>query len=157
MYPRKMFVMLLAAALSVPGLQGQSAGNRAAARKLLQLEADFASATAQRGGDGFASFFANDAITLPAQGRILSGDASKDTMRWNPKDFELSWQPVKAEVAASGDLGYTYGYYQSVSHTTKGDVRREGKYTTIWRKQKNGEWKVVLDMGNEGSNHFKKP
>lgn len=23
-----------------------------------------------------------------------------------------------------------------------------GKYTSIWKKQKDGSWKVVLDMGN---------
>lgn len=64
----------------------------------------------------------------------------------------MTWQPVKAEISASGDLGYTYGYYQARSHTAQGDVVREGKYTTIWRKQSDGTWKVVLDIGNEGSN-----
>jgi ketosteroid isomerase-like protein len=52
-------------------------------------------------------------------------------------------------MAASGDLGYTYGNYVFVTTNKEGKpVTNYGKYASIWRKQKDGQWKVVVDMGN---------
>jgi ketosteroid isomerase-like protein len=56
---------------------------------------------------------------------------------------------VGADVAASGDLGYTFGTYVFITKDKDGKPFREyGKYTSIWKMQKDGSWKVVLDMGN---------
>jgi ketosteroid isomerase-like protein len=66
-----------------------------------------------------------------------------------PADLSLTWAPVKAEMAGSGDMGYTYGNYVLRSKDKDGKiVARYGKYTSIWKKQKDGSWKVALDMGN---------
>lgn len=145
-------IILLCFALPLLGQSAPAESNAAIEKKLLQLEADFARATAKLGGEGFASYFADDAVTFPSNGKIASG---KPKANWKPEDFQLTWKPEKAIVADSGDLGYTYGYYQSRAHSTQGDVVHEGKYATIWRKQKDGSWKVVLDIGNEGSNDEK--
>ena len=52
-------------------------------------------------------------------------------------------------MSASGDLGYTYGTFEFSSKNKEGKPMVErGKYTSIWKKQKGGIWKVVLDMGN---------
>ena len=56
----------------------------------------------------------------------------------------LTWEPLKAEVAGSGDLGYTWGNWKF----TKPDTTYYGNYFTVWKKQKDGEWKVALDGGN---------
>ncbi len=46
------------------------------------------------------------------------------------------------------DLGYTYGYY---TMTFKEDgSTQHGNYVSIWKKQAGGDWKFVLDTGNEG-------
>ena len=76
----------------------------------------------------------------------------KDTMQKRfasrpDTSYTLTWKPLFADVAASGDLGYTYGTWLLV--TTKNDSS-EGTYCTIWKPQANGEWKYVLDTGNEG-------
>jgi ketosteroid isomerase-like protein len=58
---------------------------------------------------------------------------------------------VGADISSSGDMGYTYGTYEFASSDRNGKpVVDHGKYTTIWKKQKDGSWKVVLDMGNAG-------
>jgi len=52
-------------------------------------------------------------------------------------------------MASSGDLGYTYGNYVLKMKGQDGTpVTRYGKYTTVWKKQKDGTSKVMLDMGN---------
>ena len=58
----------------------------------------------------------------------------------------LTWVPMFADVATSGDMGYTYGTYK---HQSKG-VAEEGTYVTIWKKDKNDKWKFVFDAANEG-------
>jgi ketosteroid isomerase-like protein len=52
-------------------------------------------------------------------------------------------------MASCGDLGYTFGLYTFRSKKADGKMTTTyGKYTTIWKKQKDGTWKVLLDMGN---------
>jgi len=65
------------------------------------------------------------------------------------KNNRLTWIPVGADISASGDLGYTYGTWEF--HTKDKDGKPAvdyGNYTSIWKKQKDGNWKVALDMGN---------
>ena len=46
-------------------------------------------------------------------------------------------------------LGYTYGNYIFKHKDKAGKLITDyGKYTSIWKKQRDGSWKVVLDMGN---------
>lgn len=62
-------------------------------------------------------------------------------------NFKISWTPSKAEV--SGDLGYTSGAYEfSFVDPTGKTIPDHGKYVTVWKKQKDGSWKVLLDIFN---------
>lgn len=62
---------------------------------------------------------------------------------------KLEWSPVKAEVAESGELGYTFGNWTYTAKNNKGDTNKTyGNYVTIWKKQRYGSWKFVLDGGN---------
>src|SRR4029077_19026428 len=80
----------------------------------------------------------------------------KDAMRkrlasqWD-KNVVLKWQPLKADVAASGAVGYTAGNWQIpvLDKRTNKRVLVTGKYLTVWKKQKDGSWKVVADIGNQ--------
>lgn len=63
----------------------------------------------------------------------------------------LKWEPEHAEVAKSGDLGYTIGRWQYTTTDSTGASRTdEGYYVTIWKKQADGSWKYVFDAGTEG-------
>lgn len=68
----------------------------------------------------------------------------------NDSAVEMSWEPQGGDIAASGDLGYTYGIYEIRSKDSADAVER-GTYVTIWKKQEDGSWKVVLDSGNQGT------
>jgi ketosteroid isomerase-like protein len=97
------------------------------------------------------AYYADDAVELPNGADALQGkDAIAKTMGFlDQKDNHLEWTPVYADMAASGDLGYTYGTYVFTTKDKTGKtVEEHGKYTSIWKKQKDGKWKVVLDMGN---------
>lgn len=61
--------------------------------------------------------------------------------------IQLTWEPLFAFAAESGELGYTYGTYRL--KVKDSDQEEQGTYVTIWRKGKEG-WKFLLDSGNEG-------
>lgn len=62
--------------------------------------------------------------------------------------FSITWDPNYAEVAASGDLGYTVGRYERRSRAEGETVVNSGTYLTVWRRQEDGSWKVKADIGN---------
>jgi ketosteroid isomerase-like protein len=131
------------------------ASGSAGADTLRQLEADFMKATAERGSAGYMSYYAEDAAELPNGAEIIQGknNISKTMNFLDNKDNKLTWTPVYAEMAASRDLGYTYGNYEFHSKDKDGEATVEhGKYVSIWEKQSDGSWKVVMDMGNSSPN-----
>jgi ketosteroid isomerase-like protein len=59
---------------------------------------------------------------------------------------KLSWEPYRGE--ASGDIGYTFGWWKYSTKTKAGlDTIYQGNYNTVWKKQKDGSWKYVVDGG----------
>jgi ketosteroid isomerase-like protein len=153
----KWFLLVLAATLLaviivVPNLHpfaSASAGDTA--DTLRQLEGEFMKATAEHGSQGYLSYYADDAVEVPNGAPLIQGKANiaKSMGFLDQKDNHLTWTPVGADISASGDLGYTYGTYEFRSKDKDGKpVVAHGKYTSIWKKQMDGSWKVVLDMGN---------
>jgi ketosteroid isomerase-like protein len=147
-----LIVILLAASVLLPIVHpSTSASAKAGADMLRQLEAEFMKATAERGSAGYLSYYADDAVEVPNGAAVIQGKANiAKTMGFlDQKDNHLTWTPVGADISASGDLGYTYGTYEFRSIGKDGKPLVDyGKYTSIWKKQKDGSWKVVLDMGN---------
>ena len=114
---------------------------------LLELEGRFSQAVAAGGGKAFASWFADDAVTLnngkpPVSGHI----AIAANAQWDPKDYQLSWTPQGAQMGPSNTMGYTWGHYEGHSKDKNGQpVVISGRYITIWKKMPDGAWKVALD------------
>jgi ketosteroid isomerase-like protein len=111
-------------------------------------------AAAERGAEGYMSYYAEDAVEVPNGADAIHGKANiAKTMGFlNDKNNQLTWTPVDAGISISGDLGWTSGTYEFRSKDKDGRVKVEhGKYTSIWKKQPDGNWKIVLDMGNASS------
>ena len=120
----------------------------------METDRAFNRATAARGIDGWVEFAADDAAFMPEGVDFVRG---KDAVRqayapmFARKGFSLTWEPIEAVVSASGDLGYTLGRWKSSAINPEGKtVTGQGKYVTIWKKQKDGSWKAVVDIGNTG-------
>jgi ketosteroid isomerase-like protein len=143
--------LLIAIVLFPISRSSVEASPKATAETLKQLEGEFMKAAAEKGSQGYMSYYGDDAVEVPNGAPILQGKANiAKTMGFlDDKENHLTWTPVGADISASGDLGYTYGNYEFRSKDKDGKaVLEHGKYTSIWKKQKNGAWKVVLDMGN---------
>ncbi|HVP35530.1 MAG TPA: DUF4440 domain-containing protein [Terriglobales bacterium] len=119
---------------------------------LLKTDIEFSKTSVEKGAaEAFYLYLTDDAVQLPAGlPPIVGREAIRQSMSGNSKAV-LKWEPVKAEVAKSGDLGYTWGNYQ-VSWTGEDGKMQMlyGKYLNIWKKQPDGTWKAVVDIGNQG-------
>ena len=60
---------------------------------------------------------------------------------------QLSWEPVFAEVSQSGELGYTTGPWEIRQNGTDDKPAASGQYVSLWKKQADGVWKVLVDLG----------
>jgi len=100
--------------------------------------------------EAFFRFMAPDGMLLrPGVDPIRGPDAIKDRMSGRT-DIILTWTPQGAEVSSSRDLGYSWGTYAVERTDPQGPVRLgTGKYLNVWRKQPDGTWKVLVDIGNE--------
>ncbi len=101
------------------------------------------------------SFLADDAVYMVEGMPLIAGkDAIAKVWREEAEipGFTLTWEPEHVVVSASGELGYTFGSNAiSVEDSTGASTTTNGKYVTIWRKQTDGTWKVVVDIANSDS------
>lgn len=61
--------------------------------------------------------------------------------------LRYAWTPIKADIAASGDLGYTYGSYEARSADPNFPIQK-GYYLRVWRRDGKGRWAIVADVSN---------
>jgi len=114
---------------------------------LIKTETEFAKLLAAKNTvDSFLSYL-TDGVRLYRTNNfpIVGKDAASVALAAKPG--VLTWQPTKADVSISGDLGYTYGTYEFKA-IGDGKPAESGNYMRIWKKQANGKWRVVLDLLN---------
>lgn len=120
-----------------------------ARKEILSTDRAFSALSADNGmQEAFLYYAAPDMVKLqdgkfPIIGKeelINAFAGTADTM------YRLTWQPVKAEVSKSSDLGYTFGNYE-LYDLTRGEIRY-GNYLTVWKKMSDGTWRWVIDGGN---------
>jgi ketosteroid isomerase-like protein len=123
-----------------------------AAAKVALIEADkqFSSLCVAQGMKAaFIEYLDSNGVLLrPNHFPIVGADAVDFIIQQDESAYQLSWQPRFADVARSGEMGYTYGVYTLQQKQTDSVVY--GTYVSIWKKQQDGKWKYVLDAGNEG-------
>jgi ketosteroid isomerase-like protein len=101
-------------------------------------------ATRDRGPDGWADAFAADGVNWGG-GRIVTGrDAIKTDIAQLLGKAQLTWQPVGSRIGPGGDVGFTVGTFVVMKD---GKAAGKGSYQTVWKKQRDGSWKVAADGG----------
>ena len=119
---------------------------------LFNRDTEWSRAAEGKDVEAILSFVADDAIFFPPDGPMLRG---KEAIRnfWSElaetPDFSLSWEATGAVVSRAGDMGYTHGLALVTRKDEKGNTDTKlTKYVTIWKKQPDGSWQVVVDIWN---------
>ena len=117
------------------------------AADLVQADLDFAAlAGRESAGAAFRAFAAPGAFTSAGPGRWNEGPEAIGTAIAGGPPADWVWFPVAAEVAGSGDLGFTVG--QAVISPRSGGDPIYSKYLTVWARQPDGRVKYLTDGGN---------
>ena len=124
--------------------QGQSA-----LQEMVKTEQAFSKmAEEQNTRDAFLAFIADDGLLFrpgAVNGKKWMLDhpppASTD------KRPLLAWQPAYAGMAVSGDMGFTTGPWEAKADINDEKPQGYGDFVTVWKKQADGSWKFVVDLG----------
>ncbi len=117
-----------------------------AQEELFDTERAFVRLAAERGfRDSFHAYFADDGIAFnPHPFRVRAALANQPS---TPAPMGAEWAPVYGDVSATGDLGWNTG--PLVFAGRNGQPGRHGMFFSVWKRQPDGSFKVVLDIGSD--------
>jgi len=120
-------------------------------QRMAATERAFAAATAEIGvRDGFLTFFSEDSIEIQ-RGTAVTLAPARNTLVSRalaplPLANRLIWEPFTGQVSSDGTLGWLTGASVVLSQQGNQTIR-QGAYFSVWKKQKEGTWRVWLDDG----------
>ena len=130
----------------------QNTGSTAAA--VMQADRDFSKMSEEKGlNTAFIAYAAENGTLLRPKSQPIVGreNIRMYLSRSSDEGIRLTWSPQYADIAASGEMAYTFGTYLLETRDIDGKIiNSEGTYVSIWKKDENGFWKYVLDTGNPG-------
>jgi len=141
------WALILVGCLTIPGL-----GQVKLAEAVRTADQDWLKVFAAKNIDKSVAFFDEKGAMLASNAPIADSKEAISTLLtgfFALPDLKISWHVDRADVARSGDLGYTSGAYEMTFKDATGKpLSDKGKYVTVWKKQKDGAWKVLLDIFN---------
>ncbi|MCK9422020.1 MAG: DUF4440 domain-containing protein [Bacteroidales bacterium] len=140
--------VFIAVMVSISTLVSCSSNHEKVKSEIFRAEKEFERLAAEKGLAYAFSYFAADSGVINVRDRLVKGkeEIRKHYLKWETQDVSLQWTADFIDVAASGDLGYTYGRYVFTLTDSTGKVtRNEGIFHTVWKKQKDGNWRFVWD------------
>jgi ketosteroid isomerase-like protein len=98
----------------------------------------------------FIEFFADDAVGFqsgqPASAQL---ELRKQPSAARDPNQIFWWEPRYGDIAASGELGWLTGPVRMGRKDKDAGKVRHGNYTSIWKRQADGRFKVIIDIGTD--------
>jgi ketosteroid isomerase-like protein len=134
-------LVIVTAGLGAVGLLAQAGPN---ALEVEAREIAFAKTMTDRDFEAFLTFIAQEAVFFNGNEALRGRDEIASA--WRPF-FEgptapFSWHPDLVQVLESGELALSSG---PVRDPTGVEV---GRFNSIWRRDADGQWRVVFDKGS---------
>jgi len=132
--------LVVALLLAAPAAAETNADLQAQVR---EAERAFARTMADRDHPAFVSFLSEEAVFF-GEARVLRGP--KEVAEGWKRLYEgpkapFSWEPEAVEVLDSGTIALSTGPVRDP------EGRRVGTFSSVWRREAGGAWKVILDKG----------
>ena len=120
---------------------------------LLAADRAFCADTQARRIEGWVAAFDDSGSQVGDRFLPITG---RDAIRAHMRDFfasaenELLWEPDAARISEGGNLGSTTGRFRMLRKRADGssEVVMSGRYFDVWRKQADGSWKLLYDVGD---------
>jgi ketosteroid isomerase-like protein len=136
------FPLLLASSL-----MAQEPDSSSALFKMREAERNFAKASIMIGRNAaFAENFADESVLFTDKW-ITTGKQYSKERKSSP--VVLKWEPEFMDIAESRDFGFSTGPWEAQEYRPGTPSLSTGYFLTVWKKQADGIWKVILDGGGE--------
>ena len=145
---RNPLLLITVLALVSLSVLAQKTSPPSALKEMVETEQAFSkTAEVKNTRDAFMAFIADDGLLFRPLAVNGKKWMSEHPVPASDKHPLLAWQPAFAGMAEAGDLGFTTGPWEF-----KADVKDEkpagfGHFVTMWKKQADGSWKFVVDLG----------
>lgn len=110
-----------------------------------ETERAFAKSMADRDFEAFVSFLSDEAVFFsgetPLTGKQKVAEAWKGL--YEKPDAPFSWEPEQVVVLDSGTLALSTG------PVLDPNGKLIAKFTSIWRLEEPGKWRIIFDRGSE--------
>ncbi len=114
-----------------------------AEREVADAERAFAKTMADRDYIAFKSFLSDDAVFFSGPTTLRGKQRVADAWQrfFEKTEAPFSWQPEQVQVLESGELALSTGPVR--------DARGKlfATFTSIWRREAPGQWRIVFDKG----------
>jgi ketosteroid isomerase-like protein len=115
---------------------------------LVATERAFARMSVARGqAEAWIEYFADEGTIFQPQPLNAKEVMRKRLPAPQPPPATLNWVPIYGDVSESGELGYDIGPWKLSDNTPQNRPNRQGYFLSVWKKQADGNWKVVADFG----------
>ena len=142
----RLLTSLALAAVAITASAAQEQRLPQALTQMIEAERAFAARALVVGWkQAFLEYFADSAVGFDG-----GAGPAKDQIRRSPDppaDLQLLWEPRYGDIAASGELGYLTGPVRNVRKSRDNGRPRHSNYASIWKRQPDGSFKVVMDFG----------
>lgn len=142
----------LAVAIGAIGVATPASAQQPDTAVLMDTSRAWAQAVAAGDVEVILSYWADDAVVLAPDQPAVAGKAALRAFVLGMQKipgFSITWEPERAVISASGDMGYLIERNRVTMPGTDGvPTTQYGKAVTIWRKDASGAWKCVVDAWN---------
>lgn len=140
---RRALPLLLALALGGCATAAPAPAPSALAQEVAATERAFAATMAARDHAAFTAFLAEEAVFFAGDTALRGRDAVAAHWQryYEGPQAPFSWAPERVEVLDSGTLALSSGPVRDPAGTTV------GSFTSIWRREAPGVWRIVFDKG----------
>lgn len=113
---------------------------------MVETERAFVRLAAERGfRDSFYAYFAPDGVGFwPHPVRVRTVLERRPS---SPGAMGAVWAPVWGDISQAGDLGWNAGPVTYQARPEQDRPESYGLFFSVWQKQQDGGWRVVLDLG----------
>jgi len=145
---RNLILLIVAVTLVSLSAVAQKTSSTSALKEMVETEQAFSKTAEEKNTrDAFMAFIADDGLLFRPSAVNGKKWMNEHPVPASEKHPLLAWQPAFAGMAEAGDLGFTTGPWEF-----KADIKDEkpvgyGHFVTMWKKQSDGTWKFVVDLG----------